>query len=123
VQSTYCGSSQKGTTNDERKDQPTWVGINCRDVEDEPIEVNIACIKPQRVEARPAAEGGGIVAETEVIQAAGRVEPAALVQVAPGEGAGRKDVPVGVEHRRLTEGVVDVTLHHISTDIHQAVTV
>ncbi len=46
---------------------PAGIGVDRRGVEDEPIEVGISRIKPERVEARPAAEGGGIVAETEVV--------------------------------------------------------
>ena len=50
----------------------------------------------------------------EVVQTADAVEPAALVQVDPGEGAGRQDVPAGIEDRRLAERVVDVALDDVA---------
>ena len=43
----------------------------------------------------------------EVVQPARDIEPAALVQVEPTDGAGRESVPAGVEDRYLAEGVVD----------------
>ena len=49
-----------------------------------------------------------------MIQAARGVEPAALMQVDPGEGAGRQDIPAGVEDRRLAERVIDVAFDDVA---------
>ena len=42
-----------------------------------------------------------------MVQAARDIEPAALVQVEPTDGAGRESVPAGVEDRYLTKRIVD----------------
>ena len=50
----------------------------------------------------------------EVVQPAGGIKPAALVQVEPTEGAGRQDVPAGVEDGHLAEGVVSVAFDDVA---------
>ena len=50
----------------------------------------------------------------EVIQAARRIKPAALVQVEPGHGASGHDVPADIENRYLAERVVDVAFDDIA---------
>ncbi|GIW90147.1 MAG: hypothetical protein KatS3mg109_0579 [Pirellulaceae bacterium] len=49
-----------------------------------------------------------------MIQAARSVKAAALMQVEPGVGAGGERVLVGVEDRRLAEGVVDVAFDDVA---------
>jgi hypothetical protein len=51
------------------------------------VEVHIAGGVGEGVEAGPAAEDGGIVAETEVIQTTGDIVSSALVQIEPIVGA------------------------------------
>jgi len=83
-------------------------------VADGAVQVHIPGSVGEGIKARPAAEGGGIVAETEVIQAAGRVEPAALVQVEPSISASRPHRPTDRQDTDLAERVVDVPLDHIA---------
>ena len=79
-----------------------------------PIEIHIAGGVADGIEAGPAAEGGGVVAVAEVVQAARDIEPAALMQVEPTEGAGGERVPAGVEDRYLAERVVDVAFDDVA---------
>ena len=94
--------------------QPTRVGVDGRRVADVTIQIHIPRGVADGVEAGPAAEGGGVVAEAEVVQAARRVVPAALVQVEPADGACSQDVPAGVEDRRLAEGAVGVAFDDVA---------
>ena len=68
---------------------------------------------------RPAAGGRRVVAVTEVIQATRGVEPTALMQVDPGEGAAGAFRPVRIKDRHLAERVVDVALDHVARVVKQ----
>jgi hypothetical protein len=50
----------------------------------------------------------------EVVQTADAVEPAALMQVDPGEGAAGAFRSVRIKDRRLAERVIDVPLYHVA---------
>ncbi len=79
------------------------------------VEVHISGGVGEGVEAGPAAEGGGIVAETEVIQTARDIVSSTLMQIEPIVGAATgPNVPLRIQHRRLAERVVDVALDHVA---------
>jgi hypothetical protein len=63
--------------------QAAWIEGVDGVVADGAVQVHIPGGVGERIKARPAAEGGGIVAEAEVVQTAGAVVPSTLMQIEP----------------------------------------
>jgi len=111
-----CTSDQKPTDDQDRNKirLPSRVSVNRRGVEDDPIEVDIARVVAQRVEAGPAAQGRGVVTVPEVVQAADIIKPAALVQVVAGvlRAAKARDL-IHIEDHYLPKWAINIAFHKV----------
>src|SRR5262245_39277882 len=109
-----CSACDEDNPNDNgnKYSQARWISLRGWGITNVPMQVRVPPREPNRVDLEPPAEGRAVLPCPEGVQPDDRLEPAALVQVAPRVQAPRPGHPRGVQHGRAAERVVHVALDH-----------